>query len=242
MRSTSTVVLPVPAAASTANVSSSDVRMRSRSTASARTLTACLAAPPDRRARRAGSSCGRRAVPRAARRRRGSRTSGTRPCAATAAGAPASTARSMISSTSTPARRCSSRTDTGCSVKPPAVVANDSRAYDTGRSRSCSATRRVDDRLQRAAAADDQPARGAVPAGLVVGDAQRAERAVHLDQIDRAANRIAAVDHDRLGHARLVVRVVDRQAEAELEVARHPLRARRRRRRRATAAGRRASA
>ena len=83
-------------------------------------------------------------------------------------------------------------------MKPPAVVANDSLAYDTGLEKPLR-DQRVDDRLQRAAAADDQPARGAVPSSLVVGDPQRAQGAVHFDEIDRAADRIAAVDHDRSG-------------------------------------------
>src|SRR5712691_9114411 len=79
----------------------------------------------------------------------------------------------------------------------------------------------VQHRLKRGAAADDEIRRRAVPAGLVVGDAQHVEIGAMLDQIDRPPEHEAIVDEHRLRQAARIASLVV-QPETELEVGRLP--------------------
>ena len=81
----------------------------------------------------------------------------------------------------------------------------------------------VEHRLQHLSAVHDCRPRRAIPAGLVIGDAQRVRARIALDQIDRAAQMKAAVDDRRRRHRRRIARFVGRQAERELEALGHPV-------------------
>ena len=82
----------------------------------------------------------------------------------------------------------------------------------------------VEDRLQRAAAVDDDVAGEAVLAGLVVGDAPLVAVAA-FEQVDHAVQAGAIGQHGLLAPAGLVAAEAAREADADLDAGRRPLRA-----------------
>ena len=211
MRRTSAVVLPVPAAASTTSVSSSDdgdpvavlscppARLHGRLLSHSRSRQerlrlarhALLAAGPAHRAELA---------PRA-------RALGRRRCQRAPFDGAIDRSRALRSPSLS--RRASSRT--GRCLKPPAEVQKNSRDSADRHAEHRLGHRGVDERLQHAAAADDQRVLGAVLSGLVIRHAQHAGLPVHVDRVDGAPQREAAVDEHRIA-ARCADRVRRRAA------------------------------
>src|SRR5688572_2602415 len=83
--------------------------------------------------------------------------------------------------------------------------------------------RRVQDRLQRCATADDQVVCRAVLARLVIRNPQHARVSMLLDKIDRAAQPEPAVDQHFVTAAVRIAVGAERQPERQLEIAGGPL-------------------
>ncbi len=198
IRLTSAVVLPVPAAASTTSVSSSADSIsvaieRDPSTAGhGRLLSQMQVGHVRLRLAR------RRAAPPRGRRPGGSRTSVHAPSAGTGASVPCSTARSMASSASIASalrRRVEQHRPL---LEAAGRGAEEQPRLPHRRAQHRLGDRRVDERLQHAAAADHQRVLRAVLPGLVIGDPQHLRLAVHVDDVDGAAQREPPVDQHRL--------------------------------------------